>query len=256
MIWFTIKKTFFDIWDHLFSIFLLNFGGVLLFGLLLYLFQFLSVRPVLSLAGAGIALLIFGQYLGVAALMTRDIADYATPDVKQSFHYLREVWKASLVFSVLIALQLLIALIVLPWYLQIGGLISMAIISIIFWSSVLWWLASQYYFPLHRIERRPRKMIFKCFMLLFDNPGFTLVLAAGTLLMAGLSLITAFLFPGIGGILLWHQVGGKLRFYKYDYLEQHPEAKRAPIPWDALLQEERERVGKRTLRSMIFPWKE
>lgn len=257
MIWFTIKKTFFDLWDHLFSILLLNFGGVLLFGLLLYLVQFLGVQPVLAVVGAGIALLIFGQYLGVAALMTSKIADYTTPEVKQTFRYLRDTWKASFVFSVLIALQVLIILIVLPWYLQMGGVIGMAIMSIFFWSSVLWWLASQYYFPLHsRIEQRPGKMIFKCFVLLFDNPVFTLALAAGTLVMAALSLITAFLFPGVGGILLWHQIGGKLRFYKYDYLEQHPGTNRTHIPWDTLLHDEREHVGKRTLRNMIFPWKE
>ena len=48
----------------------------------------------------------------------------------------------------------------------------------------------------------------------------------------------------------------KLRLYKYDYLEENPDAKRNDIPWDALLIDERERVGKRTLRGMIFPWKE
>lgn len=257
MIWFTIKKTFFDLWDHLFSILLLNFGGVLLFGVLLYLFQFLSVQPLLGVCGAGIALLIFGQYLGVVALMTREIADYTMPDVRGIFRYLRETWKASFVFSLLVVFQVLIVLVVLPWYLQMGGFIGMAIMSICFWSSVLWWLASQYYFPLHsRIDRRPGKLILKCFILLFDNPLFTLVLAAGTLCMAVLSLITAFLFPGIGGILLWHQVGSKLRFYKYEYLEQHPGANRTPVPWDTLLHDERERVGKRTLRNTIFPWKE
>jgi hypothetical protein len=43
--------------------------------------------------------------------------------------------------------------------------------------------------------------------------------------------------------------------YKYDYLEKNPGDRRR-IPWDALLVEDRERVGKRTLKGMIFPWKE
>ncbi len=154
----------------------------------MYLFQFLSVQPLLGVCGAGIALLIFGQYLGVAALMTREIADYTIPDVRGIFRYLRETWKASFVFSLLVVFQVLIVLVVLPWYLQMGGFIGMAIMSICFWSSVLWWLASQYYFPLHsRIDRRPGKLILKCFILLFDNPLFTLVLAAGTLCMASSS---------------------------------------------------------------------
>ena len=44
--------------------------------------------------------------------------------------------------------------------------------------------------------------------------------------------------------------------YKYDWLEANPEANRKKIPWDALLMDDKERVGKRTLRGMIFPWKE
>jgi hypothetical protein len=43
---------------------------------------------------------------------------------------------------------------------------------------------------------------------------------------------------------------------KYDYLEENPRADRKHIPWETLLREERERVGKRTLKGMIFPWKE
>jgi hypothetical protein len=89
---------------------------------------------------AGIALLIFGQYLGVAALVTREIADYTMPDMRGLFRYLRETWKASFVFSLLVVFQVLIVLVVLPWYLQMGGFIGMAIMSICFWSSVLWWL--------------------------------------------------------------------------------------------------------------------
>ena len=257
MIWFTIKKTFFDLWDHLFSILILNFVGILLFGALLYLFQFFSIHPLLTVTGAGIILLVFVQYLGVVGLMVRDIADYSTPEIKQTLRCVREVWKAAFVFSVLIAAQVVIILLVLPWYMQMGGLVGMVVVSILFWTSLLWWLASQYYFPLRsRLESRPGKIILKSFVLLFDNTFFTLVLALGTLLMVGVSAITAFLFPGIGGILLWHQVGCKLRLYKYDYLEQYPHANRKRIPWERLLQEERERLGKRTLRNMIFPWKE
>lgn len=257
MIWFTIKKTFFDFWDHLFSILILNFLGMLLFGALLYLVQMLSVQTLMALAGAGVALLIFGQYLGVASLLIGDIADYNTPDIKQIFQYLREVWKAAFVFGVLLVAQFVIFIAVLPWYIRMGGVIGMTVIAILFWSMLLWWLASQYYFPLRsRLEHRPAKIILKSFVLLFDNTLFTLALALGTLLMLGISAITAFLFPGIGGILLWQQVGCKLRLYKYDYLEQYPHESRKHIPWERLLQEERERIGKRTWRNMIFPWKE
>jgi hypothetical protein len=57
-------------------------------------------------------------------------------------------------------------------------------------------------------------------------------------------------------MLIWLQAGFKLRLLKYDYLENDSDANRKRIPWDALLIDERERVGKRSLRGMIFPWKE
>ena len=64
------------------------------------------------------------------------------------------------------------------------------------------------------------------------------------------------MLPGISAVVLWISVGLKLRLYKYDYLEKNPEANRKKIPWDALLVADKDRVGKRTLRGMIFPWKE
>ena len=64
------------------------------------------------------------------------------------------------------------------------------------------------------------------------------------------------MLPGLTTVLLWANVGLKLRLIKYDYIESHPDANRKQIPWDALLVDEKERVGKRTLKGMIFPWKE
>ena len=86
-------------------------------------------------------------------------------------------------------------------------------------------------------------------------------LAMPALVLAALAIVAASVFtggilPGLGAVLVWHNVALKLRLYKYDHLEQQPESNRKQIPWDALLVDDRDRVGKRTLRGMIFPWKE
>jgi Zn-dependent protease with chaperone function len=117
-------------------------------------------------------------------------------------------------------------------------------------------LAFQYFFPLQaRLERRFFKILKKMFLLLLDNPLFTFGLLLASLIILVLSVFTIFLLFGITTILLWWNVALKLRLYKYDHLEKHPDDRRR-IPWDALLVEDRERVGKRTLKGMIFPWKE
>ncbi|MFW5683534.1 MAG: hypothetical protein ACOC1I_01640, partial [Spirochaetota bacterium] len=127
----------------------------------------------------------------------------------------------------------------------------------LFWAILVWALAGQFYFPIRaQLDDKITKVLRKCFVIFFDNTVFAIVVGIGTIVVSAGSAFTAFLIPGIGGLLIWHQVALKLRLYKYDYLEEHPDANRKDIPWDALLIDEKDRVGKRTLRGMIFPWKE
>jgi hypothetical protein len=74
--------------------------------------------------------------------------------------------------------------------------------------------------------------------------------------MLAVSLFLALLFPGPAGILLFLDEAMRLRLLKYDWLEANPDANRRKIPWDALLIEEREKTGTRSLKSFIFPWKD
>lgn len=257
MILFLLKKTFFDVWDNLFTIFFVNVGCTLIIGAGLYLPSLLSFHPVPFYLGILLSLAAFSLYVGGAALLARDVADYQAPGLKQFGRYLKEAWQAALALLVVIIAQLFILLVIIPWYFKMGHVVGLVIASLLFWVNVIGWLAMQYYFPVQsRLTRHFKKIAQKSLLLFFDNPGFSVFLGGGTLLLLVLSGVTAFLFPGLGVILLWHQVGLKLRLYKYDYLEQHPEAQKQPIPWDALLAEDRDRVGSRTLRGMIFPWKE
>lgn len=79
-------------------------------------------------------------------------------------------------------------------------------------------------------------------------------------LLIALTPILAFLVPSFSGILLAWNNAFKLRMYKYDWIERHPEipiqVARKQIPWDELLQEDRETTGVRTIRNLIFPWKD
>ncbi len=89
-----------------------------------------------------------------------------------------------------------------------------------------------------------------------DNTFFSIFLGIYTIVILGVSFFTALLIPGISVILLAHQIALKLRLYKYDYLEENSEASRNKIPWEELLYEEKVRIGTRTIKGMIFPWKE
>ena len=104
-----------------------------------------------------------------------------------------------------------------------------------------------------------KKSIKKSFIIFFDNPGFSLFMFLYTIFLVVLSIALFMIAPSFCGIVLAHTNGLRLRLYKYDWLETHPDASPAEkkhIPWQELVAEDRDNVGPRTLKNFIFPWKE
>jgi hypothetical protein len=138
-----------------------------------------------------------------------------------------------------------------------GSMFGLLLAAVIFWTLVVLVLSLQFLFTVRaRLDTKILKVIKKCFIIFFDNPGFSIFTFIHNVLMMGISILLAFLFPGPAGILLFLDEGLRLRLLKYDYLDANPEANRKKIPWDALLIDERERTGTRSLKSFIFPWKD
>ena len=256
MFGFLIKKAFFDLWDNLIRIVILNLGFILILAVLVYfplLFQ--GVPPLFYLSLAfGMGLLFV--YSGMVSAMTARIADYSKPEFGEIMGYLKETYPTSLLFALVNLALVLLFSVAFPVYGQIRSFVGPLASSFLFWILVFWVLALQYYFPIQsRLDKKFSKILRKMFLVFLDNPLFSVGLLIGTVLTLALSVFTALLLPGIAAVFLWWNVALKLRVYKYDYLEEHPEGRRN-IPWDALLLEDRERVGKRTFKGMIFPWKE
>jgi len=255
---FTIKKAFFDFWDHLFLVIILNLGFLLLlavpFLLPSWLYRFGVVPSAISFV-TGILLLFL--YSGVVSFMMKEVAYYRDPGTAEFVQFFKESWPSSLVFGGIVVLHIFVLMVAFPVYASMKSIFGTVALVLIFWFSVLWFLSSLYFFPLRtQVDSNVKRILKKCFLVFFDNTGFTVFLAVGAAIIFVISFLTAFLLPGITGILLWLQVGFKLRLLKYDYLEKNPHANRKQIPWDILLTEDREHVGKRTLKGMIFPWKE
>jgi hypothetical protein len=193
---------------------------------------------------------------GAASRMTADIVDYKQPGFAEFFGFLKQSWANSLLGAGLLAAYLFVVSVAFPFYAG-KGVVGWLAMGLLFWVTVAALLAAQYFFPIQsRLDRKFRKIIRKSFLLLFDNTIFTFGLLAVALVIFVASAFTAFLLPGVATVFLWWSTALKLRLYKYDWLEQNPGADRRKVPWDALLIDDRERVGKRTLKGMIFPWKE
>jgi uncharacterized membrane protein YesL len=258
MLLFMIKKSFFDMWDNFLAVILLNLGFIVMLTVPLLLpYALVKVSTVLSIITLIVGVVLLFVYAGAAAMVARDIVDYKAPEFKEFVGHLRETWMGSAVLGLIYALHVFVLSVALPVYSSMGNLLGLAALVFLFWASVIWLFSSQFFFPIRaRLDTKLPKIIRKCFIVFFDNTGFSLFSGIGAALIMIVSGFTAFLIPGFGGMLIWLQAGFKLRLLKYDYLENDSDANRKRIPWDALLIDERERVGKRSLRGMIFPWKE
>ncbi len=252
MFGFLVKKAFFDMWDNLFRILIMNLGYIVVLGIV-YLLA--TALPLAAWVPVGVALFIV--YSGAVSRMCAEIADYRQPGFADFARFVKESWLSSLLLALTIGIYAYIVSIAFSFYGGLKSIFGPLAVALLFWVTVAGVLAVQFYFPIQsRLDRQFRKIARKSFLVFFDNPAFSIGLAICALIVSVVSVFTALLLPGFATVLLWWNVAFKLRLYKYDWLEQNPGANRRRIPWDALLVEDRERVGKRTLKGMIFPWRE
>ena len=257
MVLFLIKKVFFDVWDNLITIVLFNIGFAAIIAggsYIAFLFEPAGIGYFITVT---ISVFIFNIYAGSVSGYVGDLVQYKSTELRSFPGYIKKIWKSAAVISVISIFQIAALFIGFPFYFSIGGLPGLVGLVTLFWISVLWWMSVQYFFPVAcQLENSLKKQLKKSFILLLDNTFFSIFLGIYSIIILGMSFFTALLIPGITAILLAQQAALKLRLYKYDYLEENSDADRRKIPWNALLLEEKEKIGTRTLKGMIFPWKE
>jgi hypothetical protein len=257
MIGFLIKKSFFDIWDNLFKIAIINLGFIASLSIPVFIPQLLASVPVLGMASLLIGILWCFVYLSAAALTLRSLSDYGNFGFMDFLANLKIVWPFGLIMGGIVFLGYCLCTIVIPFYLSMESIVGILFAALIFWTLVVAVMAFQFFFAIRsRLDTKPIKVIKKSFIIFFDNAAFCVFSFIYSVIFLAVSVFLAFLFPGPAGILLFLDEGLRLRLLKYDWLEENPETDRRKIPWDAILIEERERTGTRSLRSFIFPWKD
>jgi hypothetical protein len=260
MIGFLVKKTFYDIWDNMFRIILVNLGFIVSLTIPIILPGFIPI-PILAILTSAIGVLWCCVYLSAAALSVKAISDHGVFGFADFMANLKAGWPAGIVLGLAGIFLFIVARIVIPFYLDMNSLVGLLLGAVIFWTLVPALISFQFFLAIRaRLAVKPIKIIKKCFIIFFDNLGFSIFSALYTLVTLVVSLIFALLLPGPAGLLLFLDEGLRLRLLKYDWLEANPPAADSPrrraIPWDALLIEEREKTGTRTFRNFIFPWKD
>lgn len=278
MFGFYLKKSFCDGWDNLFTLIIVNlvfmFAGFALF----FAYSFL-VRLVPESASASnllailfVILLIFLIFLLYAVVslsfgeLAVQMADYCGAPLVDFFKKIPSVIKDALLFALLGTAILVVSYVCITWYFSQGimsgqkGLIYFFLGGIFFWADIIVLLAFQWFVPIRATMHNDfKKCLKKCFILTLDNTAFTIGMGIYGIVMLLLSILAIGFIPSIAGITLAQVDALKLRMYKYDYLEQHPELTgraRKNIPWEELIFDDREALGPRKLKNFLFPWKD
>jgi len=260
MIGFLIKKTLYDLWDNMFRVVLLNLGFFLCTAILslpMWFPKILSPNGPLVIVFLVLGTLICSIYLATAALTIKSISDYGNFTFQDFFSNIKKAWPAGIAVFVFVFIIYVMFAVVIPFYASMGSLLGLAVVALLVWVIVFAFLSFQFYFCVYaRLGMNIIKSFKKCMLISLDNTGMSIFLIIHNILVLVVSVIFLFMFPGPVGVLLYLDEALRLRLLKYDYLDANPDANRKKIPWDALLIEDREKTGNRTLRNFIFPWKD
>ena len=264
MFGFIIKKNFCDGWDNMLSLIVANLvflfsgiGLVLLNGLAASLNSEWLILLVLILSVVILSILAFA-YSDCAG----HIANFEGVHMLDFFKAIPGAAKDGALFGLMNAAVFLISSFSIRYYfIESGTLFGFALGCAIFWIDFFYLLAMQWFIPIRALMHNDFKKCFKkSFIILFDNTGFSLLMALYNVILLALSVLCIGFFPSMAGILIANTNALRVLLYKYDYLEEHPELttkkQRRQIPWDELLAEDRDTLGPRKLRSFLFPWKD
>lgn len=265
MFGFFIKKNFFDGWDN--CLYLLIPNVVIAFFLsgtalgLYFLFKlekafvFLLAVVIFVLAGGILASLVGANGKNVYA-----VADYGTPALADYFKEIPAAFKKYFGFGCLCSGIIVSAYIGIPVYLGFENQFGVAFAVLLGFFVLVMAFVLQWFIPLTVIMNGDfKKTIKKCFIIFFDNTGFSFLMFLYSTLIFLVSCVIFLVLPGLSGVLLGQVNALRLRLYKYDWLEVHPDLKTAKarknIPWDDLLKEDRMNLGSRNFRSLFNSFK-
>ena len=196
------------------------------------------------------------------------IAKYDAPKYKVFLKQIPHCIKDGILLGLCNAVLILAVLVSIPYYFKIwmpmdgseGNFIGFVMMSCVFWVVVIASLAIQWILPIRSLMHNNfRKCLKKSFIIFFDNPFFSIGVALVNLFNLIFAILTMGILDGPATIAITSTNALKLRLYKYDWLEVNPgltKAQRRQVPWEDLLQKDRHLLGKRSFRSLIFPWKE
>lgn len=269
---FLIKKSFCDDWDNLLLVVVFNvlfmFVGLLLALLASYVAKIFPEGKFVTVQSIVLVLLFLLLIIAFCVLslafgeLSAKIADFEGVHIGDFFKAIPGVLKDATLYGLLWGAIILLSINCFSFYFtQSKSMFGFFTGCVLFWIDICLLLALQWFVPIRSIMHNNfKKCLKKCLIIFFDNTGFSILVFIHSILLIPFTIALIGFFPSIGGIIINRTNALRIRLYKYDYLEAHPElttrADRKNIPWEELIYDDRETLGPRKLRSFLFPWKE
>lgn len=265
MLVFVLKKWFFDLWDNLFRIVLLNLGMLLGMVPAVLVLGVDSLSVAAKVAVVCLNLLWLCAYLAACSRLLQPVTDGRELEVSGLAAALRRSWLHGLVLALAWSgLAVLAGLTVQAFGASgEGSLVFGSDVIFLLLNGLLFWLVLGvilcllFFLPAaSRLGEKPARAICRSAMFVLDNPLFSLLLLCMVLAGLAASAFLAFLLPGPLGMLLFVEEAFRLRLLKYDYLQQNGVQRLGRHEWKRILSAEKETLGNRSLRNLLFPWKD
>ena len=275
MLGFWFKKNLCDGWDNLFHMLVPNIVclAAVVIGVLLCIgganlpisagWKNLLTFIAFFIASGLVSVFVFAEGDNCAK-----IANFDSPSFKNYFKQIVHSIKDGLLFGFVIAFLISVMTISFPYYFGLwmpadgskGTIVGLLCMAVVFWVVVISMLALQWFLPIRSLMHNNfRKCIKKSFLIFFDNPGFSIVIALNNLVLIVLSVVCLGIIPSFTGIVLANTNALRLRLYKYDWYEVNPgmsKQQRKQVPWSELIANDKQTLGPRKFKSFLFPWKD
>jgi hypothetical protein len=255
MLSFIIRKSFWDFLDNLLPMFLLNLGlHIILITEAALIFLYLKSGTAMVIVFVCLHLTA-SVYASVSAAYCRGISNGSSCRMKDFAKNLKETWPTGLIFGLLTVFLIFLFRNILPYYISLNNIYGLIAAVFLGWFLLITLLALQYFFSLSlRTAHTRLKALKAMYQIFFAHPFLSLLLVFFAVLQAVFSVLTAFILPGISGILLFYDNAVRTIARKYTYIAEHPE-NRKNIPWDELNREEEEKLDERNLLDFFFPFR-
>lgn len=254
---FLIKKSFFGGWDNLIPQFLYNIICMAIIALFLFVYgsvEEITIGALLPILA--VFLLLFCVYsFGVAGL-THNWSTYQPSWGRGFFSTIGKNLPHLILFYFIVLLCALDVVVLIPFYMNMMSFFGFIIGFIQMWVILFVLIAMQYFIPLCLFleEEKPFFILKQSFVLFLDNKVFTLFVSIKTVFDFLVSALSFFFIPGLTFISLTHMDAVNLLHQRYRWAKEHNVEKKNVNIYE-MLEEERNNLGKRSLRTMFRPWK-